>query len=351
MIGKYQEVGATEHYLPTDFPVRAVWSFPQLMRNFNGLVEKVQPDIIHSHFVGTTLTMRLALGKNHPTPRVFQVPGPLHLEHPLFRKAEIATSGKSDRWIGSCRWTCERYRESGIERSRIFISYYGTDLSDFSIRSPGKLRNELCLNAQTKVVGMVAYMYAPKLYLGQHRGLKGHEDLIDAVAICLRHIPDMVCVMVGGAWSNANAYERRVRAYAAEKCGDKVIFLGTRNDVPELYPDFDVVVHPSLSENVGGARESLLSAMPTIATNVGGFPDLVRHGETGWLVPPADPQCLADTIMAVLNDPVIARNTALKGQELARKLFDVRENAKEIEAIYRYILLLSGNRTCPSDDP
>ena len=45
---------------------------------------------------------------------MFQVPGPLHLEHPLFRTVELASASGSDFWIGSCRWTCERYRGSGI---------------------------------------------------------------------------------------------------------------------------------------------------------------------------------------------------------------------------------------------
>lgn len=340
---RYTSVGATEHFMQADFPTLTPWTFPSLARKFRQLVEKVQPDIIHSHFVGTTLTMRLALGRNHAIPRIFQVPGPLHLEHPFFRQAEIATAGSADSWIGSCQWTCDRYQASGIDNNRIFLSYYGTDLGNFTGCHAGSLRRELGLSAQTKVVGMVAYMYAPKRYLGQKRGLKGHEDLIDAMKVCLRHIPDMVCVIVGGAWNNAGDYEQRVREYAAKKCGDSVIFLGTRNDVPHLYPDFDVAVHPSLSENVGGAVESLLNAVPTVATKIGGFPDLVRHGETGWLIPPANPQRLAETIVAVLRNPTGAKEVAVRGQALAMHLFDVRRCAREITDIYHTILSRNKN--------
>lgn len=199
MEGHYSAVGATEYLLQTDFPFKAPWMFPKLAGKFRKLVDELCPDIIHSHFVGTTLTMRLALGRNHPVPRVFQVPGPLHLEHRFFRNAEIATAGDNDHWVGSCRWTCDRYRRSGIVNKRIFLSYYGTDIDTFHGSPSGTLRRELGLGQGTKIIGMVAYMYAPKRYLGQRRGLKGHEDLIDAVALCLRHIPDMVCVIVGGA--------------------------------------------------------------------------------------------------------------------------------------------------------
>jgi glycosyltransferase involved in cell wall biosynthesis len=282
--------------------------------------------------------MRLALGRNHSISRVFQVPGPLHLEHHFLRFAEVATAGNSDSWIGSCRCTCEYYRKSGIEDDRIYLSYYGTDLDTFKRKPSGTLRKELSVSDQTKIIGMVAYMYPPRRYLGQRRGIKGHEDFIDAVAICLQHIPDIVSVIIGGAWNNAFSYERKVREHAAKKCGNRVIFLGTRQDVLDLYPDFDVAVHPSLSENVGGVVESLLHTVPTIATSVGGFPDLVRHGETGWLVPPANPQKLADTIIEVLQDPVHAKEMSNYGKDLAIQLFDVRRNAEEIIEIYKNIL-------------
>ena len=185
---------------------------------------------------------------------------------------------------------------------------------------------------------MVAYMYPPKRYLGQTRGIKGHEDLIDAIGIGLKDEPNIKGVFIGGGWNGASAYERRIRAYAERRCRDRIVFLGTRKDVLELYPDLDVVVHPSLSENVGGAAESLLLGIPTIATNVGGLPDLVKHDETGWLVPPRKPAQLAETILKVLRDPEKAREIALKGQVLAQSLFDVRQTACQVATIYHKII-------------
>lgn len=341
MVGRYAEVGAIEHLLQTDFPLKTPWTFPVLASRFHQLVNEVKPDVIHSHFVGTTLTMRLALGRNHAVPRVFQVPGPLHLEHSFFRTSEIAISGTVDHWIGSCQWTCNRYRQSGIDNSRIFLSYYGTDIEMLQCRPTGSLRKELGVDGQTKIIGMVAYMYAPKKYLGQRRGLKGHEDLIDAIAICQEQFPGLLCVIVGGAWNNALSYEKALQDYARQKCCDRVVFLGTRHDVPDLYADFNVVAHPSHSENVGGAAESLLLAIPTIATQVGGFPDIVRDGITGWLVPPKDPPMLARAIMNALSCPLEAHKRAQTGQQLAREFFDVRRTAAEIADIY--------NTICSSD--
>lgn len=338
MVSRYTEVGAVEHLLQTDFPIRSLWKFPALVSKLSKLINTIQPDIIHSHFVGTTLSLRLALGRRKPIPRVFQVPGPLHLEHALFRYAELLLSGQSDYWIGSCHWTCKQYEQSGIDSQRVFMSYYGTDIDSFTPRTRGKLRSELGISPEYKIVGMVAFMYPPKRYLGQKRGLKGHEDLIDAIKICIERDPRIVCVIVGGAWNNATNYEETVKNYARQQCGDRVIFLGTRNDVPDIYADVDVAVHPSHSENVGGAVESCLLGVPTIATNIGGFPDLIRNGITGWLVPPKDPKALAITIMNALENKPVAEERARAGQILAHDLFDVRKTAGEIKNIYKKII-------------
>ena len=338
LVPGYRSAGAAVREVDLDFPIRKPHRFGKIRRAMRALVDEVGPDLIHCHHVGTALTARVALGKSHPVPRLFQVPGPLHLEHALFRAAEIATAGPRDYWMGSCQWTCDRYARSGVRADRIFLSYYGLDVEDFIPREPGKLRRELGLGPETRIVGMVAFIYAPKRYLGQTRGLKGHEDLFDALAACMARDPLIRCVVVGGAWNGAVAYERRVHEYARAKCGDRVVFLGTRRDVPDLYPDFDVVCCPSHSENVGGAAESLLLAVPTISTNVGGFPDLVKPGETGWLVPARDPVKLAAAIAEALADPSEARSRARRGQALARHLFDVRRCAVEVVDAYGQIL-------------
>ena len=334
LIPAYQEAGVILHPVSVDFPTRRPWELGQALARMRAVAKEVQPDIIHSHYVGTTLTMRLALGSTHPVPRVYQVAGPLHLEHPLFRETEVATAGQADFWIGACHLTCNLYRKARVPEERIFLCYHCRDVGQW-VRGPrGKLRQELGLPEDAKVVGMVAYIYAPKRHLGQRRGLKGHEDLIDAMALCLKSRPDLYCVVAGGAWGNAAAYERQVQAYAKKRCGDRVIFLGTRRDVKEIYPDFDLVAHPSHSENLGGAVESLLLGVPTVATNVGGFPDIIVPGETGWLVPPKQPARLAEAILDVLSDPARAAEVAVRGEQRARRQCDTVGNAHIVLDIY-----------------
>lgn len=338
LIEAYESAGVTVHPMQTGLPVKKPWIWQRLFDDFRGLVDDVRPQVIHSHFVNTTLTMRLALGRNHDIPRVFQVPGPLHLEHFALRQGEFRLAGPEDRWIASCQWTQDCYRRLGVPEERVFLSYYGTKLDKIDRPASGILRRELKVDDDTKLIGMVAYMYPPKRLLGQRRGIKGHEDFIDALQICMARKMPVRGVIIGGAWNGAESYEKRLRAYGQKRLGDNIHFLGTRGDVHDIYGDLDVVVHPSHSENVGGAAESLIHAVPTIATDIGGFPDVVRPGETGWLVPPKQPSKLAGAVMQALEYPLEAKQRASAGQCLARRMFDIQNTATEVHGIYRQIL-------------
>lgn len=321
-----------------DFTPTQPRRFAVAVSNFKRIAAEFVPDVIHSHFVTTTLVARVALRGADSPARVFQVPGPLHLEHRGSRRVEIATARGADYWIGSCRWTVERYRTSGISPSRVFLSYYGTELARLETARTAVFRRDLDVRADVPLVGMVAYIYAPKRLLGQTRGLKGHEDFIDAFALLLRKRPDARAVIVGGPWNGATGYERRLRSRARRAVGDRLVFTGPRTDVPAVYADLDLAVHPSLSENCGGAVESLAAACPTVATSVGGLPDVVIDGETGWLVPPRDPRHLAETMLEALGDRDEARRRAAAGQALVRRLFDVERTGREIASIYEEIL-------------
>lgn len=337
LIPDYEAAGVAVHTLDLDLQSARPWRLPATLSRFRALVATVQPALIHSHFVATTLLARLALGRRHSIPRLFQVPGPLHLEHAATRGADLATAGAADWWIGSCRWTVDRYRRSGVPDERLFLSYYGVDLDRFGHGSRGRLRGELGLEPSQSLVGMLAFVYPPKRYLGQTRGPKGHEDLLDALAICLRHEPGLRCVFAGGAWHGAAAYERRIRAYASKRCGDAAIFLGVRSDVPDLLAEVDVLAVPSRSENVGAAVEGLLCGAPVVATNVGGLPDLIEDPRTGWLVPPRDPARMAAALLEAIRNPGTAAARAERGREKARQMFDARRTAHEVREIYERV--------------
>src|SRR5437764_8865295 len=114
MIETWRRQGVALHFAQLDWPMRRPWTAGATLRRARELVDRVKPDLIHSHFVGTTLTLRLALGGRHPVPRIFQVPGPLHLEHAPFRSVDLRTAGPRDFWVGSSRRIVELYRTAGV---------------------------------------------------------------------------------------------------------------------------------------------------------------------------------------------------------------------------------------------
>jgi glycosyltransferase involved in cell wall biosynthesis len=331
---KYKEAGATVVPINLDVPTKRPWQIPAVLKSCRALVQSVQPDIIHTHHVGTTLVVRAALGKSSPIPRIFQVPGPLHLEHSFFAHLDTALAGPQDHWIAGCRWTQQKYLQLGIPSPRVFLSYPGTDLNLFITSRQNNLRRELHLTPDTQLVGMVCYMYAPKRFLGQTVGLKGHEDFIAAFPIAKKKLPNLHGVIIGGAWNGARKYETHLRELGHRHCNGYLTFLGTRSDVPALYPDLDLAVVPSHSENLGGAVEPLLSGVPVIATKVGGLPDLVQEGISGRLVPPRNPQAIADAMLASLQNQAEAQRLAAAGHKMTRHLFDVQRTAAEVAQIY-----------------
>lgn len=330
LVQQYDDAGIIIHEL--NYSMKNVL---KTMKQIRKVVDEVKPDVVHSHFVLTTLLMRLAL-RNYNVARIFEVPGPLHLEHCIYRNADLwSAQRKKDFWIPTCKWSLDKYKECGIDESRLFLTYYGGDLVDREYKK-GLLRSELGLSENDIIVGMVAYMYAPKKYLGEKRGLKGHEDLIDAVSMIQDKYPNLHLVFIGGHWVGAEKYEQDVIAYGKEHVRN-VHFLGTRKNVPDLYQDFDMVVHPSHSENLGGAAESLMLAVPTIASNVGGFPDIVIPGKTGYLVAPSNPASIADVIETVIANSEEAKQLAEYGKMMLHDLLNAKKTSKDVFNYYRLI--------------
>jgi glycosyltransferase involved in cell wall biosynthesis len=340
------EARAKIHIVPLDFPVKAPWRLPEICRSARKLVSEVAPDLIHSHFVGTTLVLRISLGRDHPVPRTFQIPGPLHLEHRIPRALELSTAGGNDYWICSSRCIWRHYERAGIPASRLFLSFYGGHPWRYPAERTYVLRDMLGIAKHELVVGNVSWMYPPKYYLGQRIGLKCHEDLIDALAAVIRRRSDVVGVLAGGAWGGASWYEERLRARAKAAAGDRIKMPGflPHDLVRCSWPDFDCAVHVPLSENYGGAVEPLLAGVPTIAGRVGALPEVVIDGVTGKTVPVRRPAELADAVLEVLENLDQFRAMARTGQKLVSRMFDVRRTAQEVYRIYHHLLDPSGPR-------
>lgn len=340
-LAEYEAADIPVHIVPSDLArLRTPSAFLQARSAFRGVMDTIRPDLVHAHFVGSAMFARLALRPGSQVRRLFQVPGPLHLENLVTRRAEILTSDKHDNWIAACQYTRQAYLDAGIAAPRVSLSYYGANLEPLRHGDPTLLRRQLpMVGPATILIGMVALFYAPKRWLGQRRGLKGHEDLIDAVAMLLADGHDVAAVFAGAAWGAARDYERQVRDYAMAKLGNRAIFLGFRSDVPDIYAGLDIAVHPSLSENLGGTGESLAAGTPTVASHVGGMPDVVRHGETGLLFQPGDPVDLARQLLRIIAQPEEMRALTMAGQRWVFDNLTVEKTARQVHEIYHSILM------------
>ena len=269
-------------------------------------------------------------------PRVFQVPGPLHLEHSLPRCWELATAREEDFWIASSEYIRRLYVHSGVPQSRVFLSYYGTRVSDFAQPRRGNTRARFGVADDAFMVGNINYMYRPKRYLGQTRGVKGHEDVIEAIGLASKRLPQMTGFIGGGGWGRDARYERALRRRASRVAPGKVLMPGFLccDDVAALWPEFDLVVHAPRSENCGGIHEAMIAGAAVVATAVGGLPELVIRGVTGWLVPSGSITALADAILAARESHEATRRMAATGMERARVLFDVQRTGREVRHIY-----------------
>lgn len=131
---------------------------------------------------------------------------------------------------------------------------------------------------------------------------KGQHVVLQALA----RLPDVGCIIVGDALFGEQDYAARLRQMTRDLgIVGRVHFLGHRSDVPRLMQAVDVMVHPSTDPEPFGRTlvEAMLAGVPVIATDAGAAPDILERGRAGRLIPPRDPQALADAIASVLTAP------------------------------------------------
>jgi glycosyltransferase involved in cell wall biosynthesis len=128
----------------------------------------------------------------------------------------------------------------------------------------------------------------------------------------------------------------RVKAVGLE---ESVLLPGFREDLPRLLPCLDVLVHPALMEGLGVILlQAGAAGIPAVATAVGGIPEVVKHEETGVLVPPADPMALAAAIRDLLSHPERARSMGDAARHRVRTEFSVDRMVEGNISVYREVL-------------
>lgn len=175
---------------------------------------------------------------------------------------------------------------------------------------------------------------APDMIVGAAGRLspeKGFGVLVDAAAKVLGNgkggegLPSVGFVLFGDG-PLRESLERQIAARGLE---GKFILAGFRSDLDQFLPHLDLMVLPSFSEGLPNvALESLAAGVPVVATAVGGTPEVIEDGRTGYLVPPGDPAALADRIISTLSDRTLRSNFAAAGRDRVARRFSFAAQAE-----------------------
>jgi glycosyltransferase involved in cell wall biosynthesis len=213
-----------------------------------------------------------------------------------------------------------------LNPQKIKLIYNGIDTSRFEKKfDQEKLKKELNLSRGDLILGNV----------GNLREVKDHHTLILSFSKFSPFFPQAKLLIIGEGELKSNLLKFRSELGLE----DKVFFLGHRDDIPALLNLMDIFI---LSSRLEGCSISILEAMASgktvIATRVGGNPELVLDGKTGFLVPSVEPDNLSDCIIRLLNDEKLRKKMGEEGRKRVKVKFSREMMVKNYEELYSKIL-------------
>lgn len=206
-------------------------------------------------------------------------------------------------------------------RDKYELIYNGINLQQFRQQTEDpKLRLELGLDPDCKVVGMI----------GRLDRQKNPLDFIRAAAVVERHCPQTRFLIVGDGALRPECEQMINKLNLRRRC----ILLGFRNDVSKILPMITVVASTSLWEGLPVVfQEAMCAGKPIVSNDVDGVSDVVREGETGYLVAPHRPEDTADRILRLLKDDELCDRLSSRARLDAMK-FSTEQMLKDIERLY-----------------
>ncbi|MBI3406902.1 MAG: glycosyltransferase [Planctomycetes bacterium] len=201
--------------------------------------------------------------------------------------------------------------ENGIPAARIRVLWNGIDLERFAFTGPRPSGPAVC----------VARL-SPE---------KDVATLLHSVALVLREVPGFELEIAGDGPCRAELH-----SLAASLGVERSIrFLGMTDDVASVLKSASMFVLPSITEGISlTLLEAMARGLPVVATRVGGTPEVVADGATGILVPPSQPRSLAQAILKLQHDPVLAKQMGVAGRVRVEKDFDIRGMIAKYESLY-----------------
>lgn len=232
-----------------------------------------------------------------------------------------------------------RLRAGGHSRRAIAVIRNGVDVERFAPRPRDEaLRTALGLPAHASLV----------LAVSRLNPMKGIDDFLKAAALLAGRFPEARFVIVGDGASRRGLEQQARRLGLA----GRVVFTGTKLDVAAILSQAAVAVAPSLSEGLSNVvLESMAAGVPAVATRVGGTPELIEDGVTGFLVPPCDAPALADSIGRLLGDEALARRLGQAARVRAVERFSLHQMVSRTEGLYQALLRGEHSDTMDEDAP
>jgi glycosyltransferase involved in cell wall biosynthesis len=169
--------------------------------------------------------------------------------------------------------------------------------------------------------------------------LKGIEYLLAAAAM-LRHEFPTLRVEIAGSGPERRKLDEAV---ARSGLGGSVKFLGWIDDLSSVLGRWNIFVMPSLEEGFPiAALDAMAAGLPVVASAVGGVPELIQDGKTGWLVPPQDAEALADRLRPLLSEPDLRLSMGAAGYERVRDHFSAAQMTEQFARLYDELLRVAG---------
>lgn len=164
-----------------------------------------------------------------------------------------------------------------------------------------------------------------------HHPVKGQTDLLLAMQEVLRHRPEAHLVLIGDGVRRPHLERSARQLGIAERCH----FLGHRLDGPAILARASIAVSASYAEGISNAiLEGMAARLPVVATAVGGTPELIRDGVTGYLVPPGAPAALARRLLDVLASAPRRRRMGERGRRAVEREFGLDQMRRSYDALY-----------------
>lgn len=306
-------------FLPVPGRSKSPWGLLKLSRAFAGAIAEHRIEIVHANSPTTALAARMARGS--------QGPAVLTTAHGIWKdwtKPAVAAlfSLGSDRVMGCSQALTSDLIRHGLSPRKALTVHNGIPFREEAVNPQERLqtRRELGIAPEDPVILVTAR-------LAEQKGL---TYLLDAMPAVWRGYPE-ARLLIAGEGPLAEMLAER-----AGRLGDRIRLLGPRSDVPRLLAAADIYCLPSIDEGLPLAlAEAMAEGLPAVATRVGGIPELIRDGVTGFLVPARDPERLAERLLLLLSNPGLRQRLGRAGRASVRAEFTLERMIGRFEEVYR----------------